>query len=212
MYLIPVAILPSFLYAITSTPKSALLTDILALSFAYNALGLIKLDSFATGCMVLSGLFLYDIWWVFGTEVMLSVATKIDAPIKLLWPKSIVFSTSRGFTMLGLGDVVVPGIFVALALRYDYYRASKSGVSPAMFSKPYFWAALFAYFFGLGTTVTVMHVFQAAQPALLYLSPSCMLAFFVTALVRGEFKEAWRWVDGGAEDLLKEATHVKKTH
>jgi minor histocompatibility antigen H13 len=70
MYLMPVAILPSFLYAITSTPKSALLTDILALSFAYNALGLIKLDSFATGCMVLSGLFLYDIWWVFGTEVV----------------------------------------------------------------------------------------------------------------------------------------------
>jgi minor histocompatibility antigen H13 len=66
----PVAIMPSFLYAITAPPKSALLTDILALSFSFNALDLIKLDSFATGCIVLSGLFFYDIWWVFGTEVV----------------------------------------------------------------------------------------------------------------------------------------------
>jgi hypothetical protein len=70
MYLIPVAVLPSFLYAIGQAPKSPLLTDILSMSFSYNALTLLKLDSFATGCVVLSGLFLYDIWWVFGTEVV----------------------------------------------------------------------------------------------------------------------------------------------
>lgn len=100
---------------------------------------------------------------------MVNVATKIDAPIKILWPKSMTFSTARGFTLLGLGDIVVPGIFVALALRYDYHRASKSGVTPARFSKPYFWAAMLAYIVGLSTTIMVMHVFKAAQPALLYL-------------------------------------------
>ena len=30
------------------------------------------------------GLFFYDIFWVFGTDVMVSVATKFDAPIKVL--------------------------------------------------------------------------------------------------------------------------------
>lgn len=104
---------------------------------------------------------------------MVNVATKIDAPIKILWPKSMVFSTERGFTLLGLGDIVVPGIFVALALRYDYHRASKSGVSPTTYSKPYFWAAMVAYIFGLSTTIMVMHVFKAAQPALLYLRCVC---------------------------------------
>jgi minor histocompatibility antigen H13 len=203
MYLMPVALLPSFLYAVTETPKSAFLTDVLSLSFSFNALSLLKLDSFASGCVVLSGLFLYDVWWVFGTEVMVNVATNIDAPIKLLWPKSIVFSTSGGFTMLGLGDVVVPGIFVALALRYDYHRGSRLGVSPPTFSKHYFWAALFAYLFGLVTTMTVMHMFKAAQPALLYLSPACMLSFFLTALIRGELKEAWYWIDGPVEDGTK---------
>lgn len=46
------------------------MTDILALSFSHNALSLLKLDSFKTGCILLTGLFLYDIWWVFGTEVV----------------------------------------------------------------------------------------------------------------------------------------------
>jgi len=204
MYLMPVALVPSFLYAITETPKSAFLTDVLSLSFSFNALSLLKLDSFASGCVVLSGLFLYDVWWVFGTEVMVNVATKIDAPIKLLWPKSIAFSTSGGFTMLGLGDVVVPGIFVALALRYDYHRASRLDVSAPSFSKHYFWAALFGYLFGLVTTMMVMHIFKAPQPALLYLSPACMLSFFLTALIRGELKEAWDWIDGPVEDGTKD--------
>lgn len=72
--------------------------------------------------------------------------------------------------MLGLGDIVVPGLFISLALRYDYDRHthSKSRVGHS-FSKPYFYAALFSYVAGLITTMTVMHTFKAAQPALLYL-------------------------------------------
>lgn len=71
-FLIPVGTLPSILYSYgpSSTRRSALLTNILALSFSHNALSLLKIDSFKTGCVLLSGLFLYDIWWVFGTEVV----------------------------------------------------------------------------------------------------------------------------------------------
>lgn len=66
---------------------------------------------------------------------MVKVATSLDVPIKLLWPKSMTFATDRRFTMLGLGDVVVPGIFISLALRYDHARAEKRRTS---FKKPYF--------------------------------------------------------------------------
>jgi len=179
--------------------KSALLTDILALSFSHNALSLLKIDSFKTGCILLSGLFFYDIYWVFGTEVMLTVATSLDVPIKLLWPKSLAFASGRGYTMLGLGDIVIPGTFIALALRYDHARSSTSASSSASskgtFWKPYFCATLTAYAAGLVTTMAVMHVFGKAQPALLYLSPACILAFLATALARGEFIDAWKWVD-----------------
>ncbi|KAI0793199.1 signal peptide peptidase-domain-containing protein [Abortiporus biennis] len=205
LFLIPLSAVPSILYTFGSstTRRSALLTDVLALSFSHNALSLLKLDSFKTGCVLLSGLFFYDIWWVFGTEVMVKVATTLDVPIKLLWTKSMTFSTERGFTMLGLGDIVIPGMFVALALRYDNHKFTSSQqnqtLPPGVFKKPYFIAALSAYGLGLGTTMAVMHIFKAAQPALLYLSPACILSFFITSIIRGEFEEAWAWSDEPTE-------------
>ncbi|KAJ7045504.1 signal peptide peptidase-domain-containing protein [Mycena alexandri] len=205
LLLLPLALLPSALY--TFHARTALLTDILALAMAHNALGLIKLDSFATGCILLTGLFFYDIWWVFGTEVMVKVATSLDVPIKLVWPKSLPFvgGGGRGYTMLGLGDVVIPGVFVALALRYDHHRATSAsgpvrGTTSSTFGKPYFYAALGAYVAGLVTTMGVMHLFGKAQPALLYLSPACMGAFGITGAVRGELGAAWGWSDEADED------------
>lgn len=70
--------------------------------------------------------------------------------------------------MLGLGDIVMPGAIIALGLRYDYHR-SRGRQEGASFDKPYFYAGLASYVLGLGTTMFVMHMFQAAQPALLYL-------------------------------------------
>jgi minor histocompatibility antigen H13 len=207
--LLPLSVIPSALYRYSSASRrSALLTDVLSMSFSHNALSLLKLDSFKTGTALLSGLFLYDIWWVFGTPVMVSVATSLDVPIKLLWPKSVLFSDMNGFTMLGLGDIVIPGAFVALALRYDYYRHLKAGKSGSSFNRPYFNASLVAYIAGLVTTMSVMHMFKAAQPALLYLSPACILSFVITAFLRGELTEAWNWIDesetGSKEESKKQ--------
>jgi len=191
MLLLPVGVLPSILYSFSSgTHKSILWTDVLALSFSHNALSILKLDSFRTGCILLSGLFIYDVFWVFGTDVMVKVATSLDLPIKLLWPKSVAFSSERGFTMLGLGDVVIPGMFIALALRYDEARGEKTRTS---FSKVYFLVTLTAYVVGLVATMTVMHTFGKAQPALLYLSPACVLSLIGTAAIRGELEDVWRW-------------------
>jgi minor histocompatibility antigen H13 len=48
---------------------------------------------------------------------MITVATKLDVPIKL------VFQNEAGHaSILGLGDIVLPGIFIALALRFDLWR------------------------------------------------------------------------------------------
>src|SRR5579871_4511607 len=101
------------------------------------------------------------------------------------------------FSMLGLGDIVVPGLFIALALRYDLYRYHlenpKSNYKRHFykFPKPYFLATFAAYIAGLLLTMVVMHVFKHAQPALLYLSPSCAAAAFVTALVRNDLPSLW---------------------
>lgn len=69
--LLPLALVPSGLYAFWGAGRrSIVLTDMLALSFAHNGLTLLRLDSFRTGCILLSGLFVYDVWWVFGTDVV----------------------------------------------------------------------------------------------------------------------------------------------
>ena len=96
----------------------------------------------------------------------------MNAPIKLLWPKNTQMSRPRDFMLLGLGDVVIPGFFIALALRYDQARFVASVPierAHERFPKRYFTAGIVFYILGLGTTMGIMHFFNHAQPALLYL-------------------------------------------
>lgn len=86
------------------------------------ALRNIDLANFKVGFLLLWFLFFYDIFWVYGTDVMVTVAKNLDIPIKLLFP----YLNDEGVekhSMLGLGDIVVPGIFVALCLKFDIDRA-----------------------------------------------------------------------------------------
>lgn len=78
--------------------------------FSFNAISLIRLPSFKVGIILLAGLFVYDIYWVFFTPVMVSVAKNFDVPIKMQFPKDLG-DKSAGFTMLGLGDIVIPCVF-----------------------------------------------------------------------------------------------------
>lgn len=105
---------------------------------------------------------------------MVQVAKTLDAPIKVLWPKSRLLSS--GYMLLGLGDIVVPGSFITLALRRDLF-ASPSQDPCKAFEKPYFRAAIFAYVSGLSLTMYAMHISGVAQPALLYLryGTSCLI-------------------------------------
>ena len=85
--MLPLAVVPSFLYAASDSSKSALLTDILAVSFSFNAISLVQLDSFLTGSVVLGGLFVYDVWWVFGTEVVSASACTANVSLRLGFPR-----------------------------------------------------------------------------------------------------------------------------
>jgi len=158
--------------------KTWWLNNCLGVVFSIQGIQMLSLGSFVIGCIMLSGLFVYDVFWVFGTEVMVSVAKGLNAPIKIMFPKAVGVKPLP-CSMLGLGDIVVPGIFVAMMLKFD----SKQGLS----SQPYFYAQMVAYELGLAITVGIMHFFDAAQPALLYLVPACIGAAALTALCRGEF-------------------------
>ncbi|PSN50953.1 Minor histocompatibility antigen H13 [Blattella germanica] len=95
--------------------------NLFGIAFAINGVELLHLNNVVTGCILLCGLFVYDIFWVFGTNVMVTVAKSFEAPIKLVFPQDLLEQglSASNFAMLGLGDIVIPGIFIALLLRFD---------------------------------------------------------------------------------------------
>ncbi len=203
--------------------KHWLANNALGLAFSLTGIEHLSLGSVSTGAILLGGLFVYDVFWVFCTPVMVTVAKSFDAPIKLLFPRTLAAARGLGgaaaaaaagaaasdektasggapFSMLGLGDIVIPGIFVALLLRFDRSPGRRGG-------KPgYFRPAFGGYVGGLVATIAVMNAFQAAQPALLYIVPAVLGAVGVAALARGEVAA----VMGYSEEEEEEEKEGKK--
>lgn len=122
---------------VNTVSKPWFLTNLQGFAVSYSALQLMSPTTFATGNLILGALFCYDIWAVFFTPLMVTVAKNLDQPIKLVFPRPDEPSATpgeppvRSFSMLGLGDVVLPGIMIGLALRFDlhlYYLRKQSKV------------------------------------------------------------------------------------
>ncbi|KAA6418748.1 MAG: minor histocompatibility antigen H13-like [Trebouxia sp. A1-2] len=170
--------------------KHWLANNVLGLAFSVQGIEHLSLGAVSTGVILLSGLFFYDIFWVFCTPVMVAVAKSFDAPIKLLFPRALEEgSKTMPFSMLGLGDIVIPGIFVALVLRYDTLHNAR-----------YFRSAYGGYVLGLGTTIVVMNVFEAAQPALLYIVPAVLAAVLGHAAINKQFLEVFHFSESKDKD------------
>lgn len=127
----------------TFIEKTWWLTNFLGFSFAYSSLQCLTPTTFWTGSLLLGALFFYDIYFVFFTPLMVTVATKLDIPVKLLFPRPSAPDDDPSITnlaMLGLGDVVIPGMMIGLALRFDlflyYYRKQKSVQGEKRVTKP----------------------------------------------------------------------------
>ncbi|CAE7283362.1 Hm13 [Symbiodinium natans] len=168
-----------------------IVNNVLGFSFCLLGIRSLNLSSYSTGVVLLGGLFVYDVFWVFfsepifGSNVMVSVAKGIEAPIKLLLPRDYGGCGDLQFNMLGLGDIAVPGLFMAFLAKWDAVRMADGFSSNFIYLR----SALFAYVLSLITTKTVMMAFQHAQPALLYICPYLIIASVCTALARGELAD-----------------------
>jgi len=169
--------------------KHWIANNIFGLAFAVNGIEFLQLNKIVNGCILLGGLFFYDIFWVFGTNVMVTVAKSFDAPIKLIFPQDLIEHGiyAEKYALLGLGDIVIPGIFIALLLRYD--------MSLNRNRKTYFYSCFIAYILALFCTIFVMHVFKHAQPALLYIVPLCLVVPLTVALIQGDLKSMFTYRD-----------------
>ena len=105
--------------------KAPTTEDCMNLCFLF--LKTLRLNKLLPGVIFLCLLFFYDIFMVFftphftseGKSVMVKVALGIEAPIKLLMPHiSIKDYPTNTCSMLGLGDIVVPGLFIGFLIRF----------------------------------------------------------------------------------------------
>ncbi|KAG6031329.1 hypothetical protein E4U41_007620 [Claviceps citrina] len=98
-----------------SLTESSLLSNLLGCGMCYGSFLVLSPTDFLTGSLVLWGLFFYDVVMVFYTPYMMTVATTLEIPIK------VTLATGWGKSMLGLGDIVIPGMMIGWALRLDLW-------------------------------------------------------------------------------------------
>jgi minor histocompatibility antigen H13 len=183
-----VASLPVGFYFMT---RHWALNNIFAILFTLVALKSLSLSTTKTGLFLLWALFFYDIFWVYGTDVMITVAKNLDIPIKIVFPYLNAegdFKTS----MVGLGDLVIPGIFVSLCLKFDFDQSFAKHHVVKSFSEiklNYFNLAFVGYIYGIIETFLAMFIFEHPQPALLFLVPMCTLPVLVRAMIKGELTQ-----------------------
>jgi len=204
-----------------------LLMDAMGMGLCVAFIAFVRLPSLKVSTLLLSGLLLYDVFWVFFSQyvfnanVMVRVATRpADNPVgvmarkfhiggdmarnapRLSLPGKLVFPSTQNaghFSMLGLGDIVMPGLLLCFVMRYDAYKKAQAqkmadaGIPlPASWYRiSYFHCSLFGYFVGLLTATISSEIFKAAQPALLYLVPFTLSPLFLMAYLKGDLKTMW---------------------
>ena len=164
-----------------------ILNNTLALLLSLTFLKTLRLSTLYPGMVLLTLLFFYDIFWVFispyftkgGQSVMLVVATGLDIPIKIVMPHLTADYPTSACSLLGLGDILIPGIFITFMARFGFEVVN---------SNIYFYTAIIAYGLSLLACGASLWIFKAAQPALLYIVPGLFMAVGALGWYRGEWQ------------------------
>lgn len=174
-----------------------ILQDILGAVFCISMLKIIHLPDFKMCVLLLGLLFVYDLFFVFitpllskdGESVMLKVATGGDdatekLPILFMFPSfsSSYYKYCKGFSLLGFGDVLIPGLLVGFCHGFDMKIRSM---------KIYFIGSTAAYLLGISLTFIALIIMSTGQPALVYIVPSMLTTVVLIGWFRGELRALW---------------------
>ncbi|XP_058223372.1 signal peptide peptidase-like 4 isoform X2 [Rhododendron vialii] len=168
--------------------------DILGIALIITVLQIIRVPNLKVGTVLLSCAFLYDIFWVFVSKwwfkesVMIVVARgdksgEDGIPMLLKIPR--MFDPWGGYSIIGFGDIILPGLLIAFSLRYDWL--SKKNLRAG-----YFLWAMIAYGLGLLITYVALNLMDGhGQPALLYIVPFTLGTFLTLGRKREDLKNLW---------------------
>lgn len=196
----------SFLLSLGSTacyyfvPNDWVVCNIISMNFAIWSISQMKLKNLKSGVLILTALFFYDIYFVFGTKVMVTVASNLDLPIKLTLPTRYNTDSSKfEFSMLGLGDIALPGMFIALCYKYDIWKYHSDNTDMEFhllnwcYVGKYFITAITSYILALATCMVALANFKVAQPALLYIVPYLLISTLFVAWRSGDLGQFWNF-------------------
>ncbi|KAG5180775.1 putative growth-on protein GRO10 [Tribonema minus] len=186
------------------------LQDLFGCSLCVVFLASLRLTNLRVAAVLLSLAFVYDIFWVFlspflfSESVMVAVATGGDStvdpltcekypdthgcvvhtlPMLLKLPR--IGDYQGGSVMLGLGDIVLPGLLLSFAARFD----AASGLP---LCRGYFVYVAGGYAAGLMMANLAVIMTGLGQPALLYLVPCTLGLMSFIAWADGTLPELWR--------------------
>jgi hypothetical protein len=186
------------------------LQDLMGICLCILFLTLVRFPNVKTATVLLSLAFVYDIFFVFISpiffheSVMVKVATggqptadptycekypsdkdcqtRDQLPMLLVLPR--IGDYQGGFTMLGLGDIILPGLLVSFAARYDLSVGTP-------LTRGYFRLMVWGYAIGLMMANMAVYLMEMGQPALLYLVPCTLGVFAAVSYREGTLKDMW---------------------
>ncbi|QID86354.1 hypothetical protein GRS66_008978 [Saccharomyces pastorianus] len=214
------ALIVSFVLSVVATvyfylsPNNWLISNAVSMNMAIWSISQLKLKNLKSGALILIALFFYDIYFVFGTDVMVTVATNLDIPVKLSLP--VKFNTAQNsfnFSMLGLGDIALPGMFIAMCYKYDIWKWHLDHDDTEFhflnwsYIGKYFITAIISYVAALISTMVSLSLFNTSQPALLYIVPSLLISTIMVACWNKDFKQFWNF----QYDTIEMDENSKKT-
>ncbi|XP_076950336.1 signal peptide peptidase-like 4 [Bidens hawaiensis] len=168
--------------------------DILGIALIITVIQIIRVPNLKVGTVLLCCAFLYDIFWVFVSKwwfdesVMIMVARgdksgEDGIPMLLKIPR--MFDPWGGYSIIGFGDIILPGLLVAFSLRYDW-------LSNKSLRAGYFLWAMIAYGLGLLITYVALNLMDGhGQPALLYIVPFTLGTMLTLGKRRGDLRHLW---------------------
>ncbi|KAG3169784.1 hypothetical protein PI124_g3301 [Phytophthora idaei] len=111
-------------------------------------------------------------------------------PMLLVLPR--ILDWAGGVSMLGLGDIILPGMLLSFTLRFDYAQGSTN----------YFRLMAVGYAVGLALANLAVMITDMGQPALMYLVPTTLCSLIIASKRNGDFRAMWMGAGVDEEDSL----------
>ena len=197
LYEIISAIISGFLIMFYFITRHWILNDIICFCLAFTSLSFIILKSYMLCFVCLFLFFIYDTFWVFYSKkifkenVMVVAATSIQIPIKIEFP--ILFSNNpiKNCMLLGLGDILLPGVVIKYCRRFDLLRQK---MEPTIKGMSFYTFNLILYFVSVALAMSMMFIFDHGQPVLFYISPIFIFGLMGKAYLNNCLGDFWKGI------------------